>query len=350
MRSVHSLQASLAEKRPMLRLPVLAGSEPADDERLLKLFWNRAELKKELQVLDDELHNLRNRIKQQEGANSRLQEQLEQLELMLGNPERGPDALVHFGLKNLWRECRAQLEHFTADLRRQRQDHERKRQLAGFQQDREERLRLADERLREAEGVLGMERARLAEGDRKLASMKAFWHYFRRRELAFELDAQRERVASAQRQLEDLQESRRTIEKEPWPEFPGLTILGRRTINLAVIAYAQLLCSQLAKSGLANEAKLAMHRRVEDARFGSRAECLARLDEIAAATAAVRAQEGVAPGIRALTGRLREKVSWRSGEDVVPVPASLPTPTDDGGAGPKVLIDDYWDLHMVLVR
>lgn len=50
---------NLSEKWPALRLPVVARDEVVEDERLLKLFWNRAELKKELQALDDELHNLR---------------------------------------------------------------------------------------------------------------------------------------------------------------------------------------------------------------------------------------------------------------------------------------------------
>jgi len=87
----------LPDKWPQLKLPSISRADPAEQERLLKLFWNRAELKKELQGLDDQLHNLRNKLKQQENANSRLQQQLEQLEILLGNPERGPDALVHFG-------------------------------------------------------------------------------------------------------------------------------------------------------------------------------------------------------------------------------------------------------------
>ena len=126
---------NIPEKLSVLRLPVLAKPEEDEQERLLKLFWNRAELKKELQGLDEQLHNLRNRLKQQESANSRLQEQQEQLEAILARPSRAPDALVHFALRGLWRACRAQLEQLASDLRRQRQDKERKRQLAEFQAD-----------------------------------------------------------------------------------------------------------------------------------------------------------------------------------------------------------------------
>src|SRR5512134_2105002 len=188
----------LPDKWSQLKLPSIGKPDPAEQERLLKLFWNRAELKKELQGLDDQLHNLRNKLKQQENANSRLQQQLEQLEMLLGNPERGFDALVHFGLKALWRACRDQLERFASDLKRDRQDAER------------ERLRQRDERM---------------------AKLKGFWHYFKRRDLAAEILAQRQRCVVAERQLADMRESHRTIEKEPWPEFPGLTIEGRRSVN-----------------------------------------------------------------------------------------------------------------------
>src|SRR6187431_1372925 len=193
----------LPDKWSQLKLPSINKADPAEQERLLKLFWNRAELKKELQSLDDQLHNLRNKLKQQENANSRLQQQLEQLEVLLGSPERGLDALVHFGLKALWRACREQLEKFAAELKRERTDAQRKQQLAEFQADRAERLKVADERLRQAQEVG---------------------------------DAERERGAAADRHLEDMREAHRTIEKEPWPEFPGLTIDNRRLVNLAVIA------------------------------------------------------------------------------------------------------------------
>lgn len=341
---------NLTDKLAGLKLQVLSRNDAAaEDERLLKLFWNRAELKKELQGLDDQLHGLRNRLKQQDGATSRLQEQMEQLEVLLGKPERGFDALVHFGLRNLWRECRTQLEQFTGDLRRQRQDRERKKQLAEFQQDQNERLALAEERLAEAAGVVESEQARLADGERRLLKMRGFWNYFRRRDLAFELDAQRGRLAQAEQHLADLHEAQRTIQKEPLPEFPGVSVEGRRMINLAVIAYAQVMCARLGSAGLAAEARLANHRRVQEARHGSREDCLARLDEVARAIAMIAAQDGIAPEIRSKTERLKACVTWRTPQDVVPTPTSVP-PATPGDRGGNVLIDDYWDVYKILLR
>ena len=340
----------LPEKWSQLKLPSIGKADPLEEQRLLKLFWNRAELKKELQALDDQLHNLRNKLKQQENANGRLQQQLEQLEVLLGSPERGHDALVHFGLKALWRTCREQLENFAADLKRQKQERERKQQLEEFQQDRNERLKVADERLRQSQEVADAERERLRQRNERMAKLNGFWHYFRRRKLAAEIVAQRQRCVVAERQLADMRESHRTIEKEPWPEFPGLTIEGRRLVNLSVIAYAQILYARLATSGLAMDSRLANNRSVESATHGSLESCLDRLEKLATAIAEVKSSEGIAPEIMKRADAMAVRATWRSPNETVPQPASLAPAASGGVPDANVLVDDYWDVYKVLLR
>ncbi|MDH4260779.1 MAG: hypothetical protein OEW16_10835 [Gammaproteobacteria bacterium] len=340
----------LPGKLSQLKMPAIGKPDAVEEDRLLKLFWNRAELKKELQALDDQLHNLRNKLKQQENANGRLQQQLEQLEVLLGNPQRGHDALVHFGLKALWRACREQLEVFSGELKRQKQDRERKNQLEQFQQDRNERLMVADERLRQSQEVADAERQRLRQRDELMAKLKGFWNYFRRRELVTEIVAQRERCVVAERQLADMSEAHRTIEKEPWPEFPGLTIEGRRMVNLAVIAYAQILYARLAASGLAMDSRLANNRSVESAKCGDIDACLARLKEIVAALAQVKSQDGIMVEIKKRTDKMGPGATWRSQNETVPQPASLPPAASGGVPDANVLVDDYWDVYKILLR
>ena len=57
----------------------------AEEERLMQLFQNRAGLKKAYADLKDEFHLLRDRLKQQEGATIRVQEQLDALGDLLGS-------------------------------------------------------------------------------------------------------------------------------------------------------------------------------------------------------------------------------------------------------------------------
>ena len=82
----------------------LAGREPSiEDERLFALFRNRVELKKELTALDDDRHRLLDRLKLQEGATMRVEEQMASLEQYLGRPDEGYKSLAYFQLKALWR-------------------------------------------------------------------------------------------------------------------------------------------------------------------------------------------------------------------------------------------------------
>ena len=74
--------------RVVALLKRLAGRRPsAEDERLVALFRNRAELKKELASIDDQRHRLLDRLKLQEGATMRVEEHLATLEAWLGRPE-----------------------------------------------------------------------------------------------------------------------------------------------------------------------------------------------------------------------------------------------------------------------
>jgi hypothetical protein len=339
-----------------LRLPLLGPRrDPVEEERLLKLFWNRAELKKELARLDDQLYQLRDRLKQQEAVTARAADEMESLETLLGNPEHGFGALVHFQLRALWKACRVQLEQFGSELKRQQEDRERKRQLVEFHQDRQARLALADERLADAARAVAAEESALHANEARLQGMTSFWHYFRRRALTAEMEQQRLRGARAAQYLADMREARRTIEKEPWPEFAGLPLDARRAINLAVIAYAQLLYARLAEAGLALQARVARQKSVHDTRFGAREECMAMMADIAAAMKLVRLQKDLAAEIRARTETLRNAVVYRNPQDSVPDHASLPSAFTNRSGGvsvrePNVLADDYWDVYVVLLR
>src|SRR5688500_18249582 len=97
------LTMEFSDRLSNLRQLIAPGTRPpADDERLLQLYWNRAELKKELSRLQDERHKLLEQLKNHEATFVRHSEQLLHLEEFLGNPETGAHALVYFQLRSLW--------------------------------------------------------------------------------------------------------------------------------------------------------------------------------------------------------------------------------------------------------
>ncbi len=55
-----------------LKLNFRQEAPPAEEDRVLTLFRNRAELKKAYGGLEDEIYRLKERIKQQEGATQRV--------------------------------------------------------------------------------------------------------------------------------------------------------------------------------------------------------------------------------------------------------------------------------------
>src|SRR3984957_4810618 len=115
----------LIDKLSFLKGGLDGGAVSADEERLMQLFQNRAGLKKAYADLKDEFHLLRDRLKQQEGATIRVQEQLDALGELLGDPKTGFGALVFYQLRALWKTCHQQLSTFATDLTRQQEARER---------------------------------------------------------------------------------------------------------------------------------------------------------------------------------------------------------------------------------
>ena len=62
-----------------LKLNFRQDAPSEEEDRVLTLFRNRAELKKAYGALEDEIYRLKDRIKQQEGATQRVQEMLNAL-------------------------------------------------------------------------------------------------------------------------------------------------------------------------------------------------------------------------------------------------------------------------------
>ena len=125
--------------------------------------------------------------------------------------------------------------------------------------------------------------------------------------------------------------------------FEGLSLEGRRAINLALIAYADALHSRLAAAGLADLAREATRRRVYDTNFGGHEECAALMERATRAIGEIERTQDDLALIKGRTDALRGTVRYRGAADTVPSPDSLQ-------AAGQVLLDEYWDLYKVLLR
>lgn len=336
------------------------GPEDEEDRRVMLLFRNRAELKKAYGELQDELFRLKDRMKQQEGATARVQEMLAALEARLSEPETAYPALVFYQLRRLWQDGHELLERFVADLTRQQQERERRLHLAEHNRRQFARRREITERLRGAETRAAEAHARVAELQRARASLTRIWHFFKRREIERQLQAARAEAGSADLALEDARAAAERLGQEPVPEFPGLSLEARRAINLAAIAYAEVLCLRLVHTPLVTLAREATARREVVDDYGSRAECEALMAEIARARRILRERTNVAREVKERSERLRELARYRHPADTAPAAESLAFGEGDVLAGrpvgaaaarmPNVLAEDTWDLFRVLLR
>jgi hypothetical protein len=330
-----------------------------EDHRVLALFRNRAELKKAYGDLQEETFRLKDLIKQQEGATQRVQEMLNTLEARLGLADTAYPTLVFFQLRRLWQTGHELVAAFVADLARQQEERERRVYLA-------QHNRQQFERRQSAEGGLHTAQALQAEGHTQIEALEAqrsaltrFWHYFKRRALERRIHAAQAALEGAQAAVAQAQAQVEEIERESATEFPGLSLQSRRSINLAAIACAEVLCLRLMqlKTPLVELARQAIGRREPGADYGSPKECVLLMGEIARAHRLIGEREGLAPEIRARGERLKSLARYRGPKDTAPqvdclAPAEGDVLPQDGTKAPlpNVLAEDTWDLFRVLLR
>jgi hypothetical protein len=333
------------------------GAVSPDEERLMQLFQNRAGLKKAYADLKDEFHLLSDRLKQQEGATIRVQEQLDALGDLLGDPKTGFGALVFFQLRALWKTCHQQISTFATDLTRQQEARELAKHKSEADAAKGARIADVDRRLQEAASEADLQRRRLADAQGEIGRLTAFWHYFKRRRRQKSLELLRNQVVAADAAVGDLHAERTAVDRESVPEFPGISLAARRNINLAIISFAELLCQLVDTYGLAARAKEAVARRVHEMSFGARAECEGYMQRVQQAQAAVANQKLATVALKARLDHLRATCEYRNAADTVPTADSLAPAAADGKSAKSpaaatwnVLAEDYWDLYTLLLR
>jgi hypothetical protein len=333
-----------------------------EDHRVLTLFRNRAELKKAYGDLQEETFRLKDVVKQQEGATQRVQELLNTLEGRLGASETAYPTLVFYQLRRLWQVGRELIGAFVADLARQQDERERRAHLAQHNRQQFARRQSAEGELQAAQALQEEARAQLAALETERGTLTRFWHYFRRRSLERRIAAAQVAVTGAEASVAEKQAQVEEIAREAGPEFPGVSLQARRSINLAAIACAEVLCLRLTelKTPLVELARQAIGRREAGNDYGTPKDCVLLMGEIARAHRLIGERAGLAEEIRERGERLKAVARYRGPKDTAPqVECLAPTEGDvlavaaqgsPGARVPNVLAEDTWDLFRVLLR
>ncbi len=333
----------------------ISRNESELDEQLVNLFRNRAQLKKAFLELQDECASLQDQLRNSQASTRRAEERLEAMERLMAKPEAGFSGLVYFQLRSLWRVCNEQLKKFVEELRRQQDDRERKRQILRFNEDRSQRLEdLADliKRVKTEADAIG---SRVKELEQSHEQLRGFWNHFKRKELSRQIEAAASEHTSARHRLEELFDRKIKIESEPWPEFEGLSVEGRRVINIAVIAFAHQLHSTLSENNIASLAKDAVVRPIQDHKYGSERDCSDLIATIQKLSQRVTSGGVDAKQLKLVAQDIRRHSEFRKADDTVPIATSLEDMimhTSDGRQMPSrvnILAEEYWDIYDVFL-
>ena len=347
----------------MTSLTAIFGSstEKPDDnemesEKLLNLYWNRAELKKEFAELRSEKFQLQERAKEHEGATARIQQKLEQLENLLLDPAMVYSTVTYFQLRGLNLKCQSKVAKFAEQLKRQREQKLHSQLVEEWNQGRSEEAIGVEHQIGEQRLQAQMLEDRLQAERHRLATMSGFMKIFRGRSLTSSLDkiaASIDAAHCSERLL--LGELAQIQDRDP-PDTQGLDVATKRTINFMILAFAQQQFLALREDDIANLAKEAGEKSVGAINYGGRHACEELLAKIKDRRDALSAKTDLAGELKTRAKMIAEHATFRDQSDAVPEAASVSNIYEFGSDGSvkksqlNLLGENYWNVAGVVSR
>ena len=333
------------------------GSNTDDEEQLLKLFWNRAELKKELASLRNDIYQLSDQLKQEQALKLRVQQRYEQLEAMLSSPAPAATSVTYYQLRDVWSRCFERLASISDDLSRVHQDKKYRQHVAGFRRELYKSLTGIQSELSEINQSGELLRSQIRMLREKRTQCQGFWNFFARRRLTSAIGKLRAERREVTMHLGELTEDIQSQSSASPPEFAGLDIEEKRSINLTLIAYAQELYLHFADQEISIKAREAYIRQLSDIRYGDKHDCASISSYIEERIGLLEADRNIQDRIQLRARHLGTLVSYRSESDTIPSAEVLDRiillKADGkpcGSVNINVLADEYWDVFAVLLN
>ena len=333
-----------------------AKPDEAESEKLLQLYWNRAELKKEFAELRNEQFRLKDRVKHQEGVAARFQQKLDHLEQLLLDPEWVYNVIIYYQLRRLNLRCQGKLEKFAEQLKQQREQKQHSRLLQTWNENRASEAAEVEKRIGEHRMQLQLLEDRLQSERYRLSTMNGFMKLFRRRSLMASLDKIALSIDAAQQEEQALLLEFDAIQNREPPDTQGLDISTKRLINCMILAFAQHLYLHFSADGIAGMAKEASEKSVGAINYGARQECDEIIERVARLCDSFDKAADFADVLQQRAKLIAEKAVFRSDDDAAPTSASVATvyAINDKGAvreaDANLLGENYWHLTNILSR
>jgi len=331
-------------------------TDTRETDKLVDLFRNRSELKKEFASLRNEKYQLQDRIKQHEGNTARVQQQLLHLESLLLDPDWVHNVVAFYQLRGMATHCAVQLSRFAEQLKQQREQRVHHKALVSWNQERQQKTERIEGRIGEHRMASQLLEDQLQSERHKLMTMNGFARLFRGRGLAARIDDIVSRMEAGQRQEQEFLNELESVQRMDPPDQEGLGICTKRSINFMILSFAQHLYLHLEEDGLVDLAKEASEKSVGAINYGKKSECDTILKRLKRRRKEADAETDLAEVLQIRAKMIAENAQFRHEHDAVPVPNSVATvfAIDANGVVEKqhanLLGDNYFGIAKVLSR
>jgi hypothetical protein len=327
-----------------------------ESEKLLQLYWNRAELKKEFAGLRDEEYRLKDLVKQKDGAVARVQQKLDHLERLLYDPDWVYNVIIYYQLRNLNLRCQSKIEKFAEQIKQQREQRQHGQVLNDWNAQSSREAAGVDAQIGEQRLQVQLLEDKLQAERHRLATMSRCMRVLRGRSVTANLDALANAVEVAQGQEEALLMQYDGLLNRLPPDTEGLDVATKRLINYMILAYAQHLFLHFGKGGLAGLAKESGDKSVGAINYGDKDDCDQIIARIRKRTESLEKATDLADVLRQRAKLIAAQAEFRNDSDAVPVSATVATVFRISEADiirekdVNLLGENYWNLANILSR
>ncbi len=330
--------------------------DSGDSEKLLELYWNRAELKKEFASLRDETFRLQEQIAAKEGSTARLQQKLEHLENLLLDPDWVYNVVVYYQLRAFNQRCKSKLARFAEQLKQQRERRRHSKVIDVWNDQRDEEVQALHARLGEQRMQMQMLEDQLQSERHRLSMMGGFARFLRRRSITKTLDEIAASIGDSQQRESELLAALEEIQSRDAPDTEGLDIASKRRINFMILSFAQQMYLEFAADGLAGMAKESGDKSAGAINYGTKADCDMILEAVRQRGDSMDNVSDIADVLQQRAKLIAEKALFKLDDDAVPVAGTVSTvfSFDRNGVvkekDANLIGENYWNLANVLSR
>jgi len=330
--------------------------ETQDNDKLVDLFRNRAELKKEFAAQRNEKYQLQDRIKQHEGATARVQQKMDHLESLLLDREWVHNVVAFYQLRRLAAHCNVKLSRFAEQLKQQREERAYSSVLNKWNERRDEQAARVEQEIGEQRLQTQLLEDQSQNERHKLTTMNGVAKLFRKSEAEAEIDAIAARIELGQAKENDLLFALEKIHNLDPPNQKGLDKATKRSINFMILAFIQHLYLIFEEDGLAAMAKEASEKSVGAVNYGTKYECDVIIERIEKRWDSMDSVTEYADVLKRRAKLISEHAVFRNDDDVIPASGTVATvyAIDANGVvkekDANLLGDNYFGVAKVLSR